>query len=53
MWGMITAQNPENINYVFIAVYNLIMVTESAVIWTKKYKKQKAQTAVQPMEARV
>ena len=50
MWGMITAQSPENINYVFISLYNLIMVTEAAVVWTKKYKEQKALTDAQAVE---
>ena len=50
MWGMITAQSPENINYVFISLYNLIMVTEAAVVWTKKYKEQKARTDAQAVE---
>ena len=53
MWGMITAQNPENINYVFISLYNLIMVVESAIVWTKKYKEQKAQAAVKTTEVQV
>ena len=50
MWGMITAQSPENINYVFISLYNLIMVTEAAVVWTKKYKEQKAKSEAQTVE---
>ena len=40
LWIVITTQNPANINYVFISCYNLIMVVESAVTWTKKYREQ-------------
>ena len=53
MWGMITVQSPENINYVFIGLYNLIMVIESAVIWTKKYKSQKDDTDAQKAEVKI
>lgn len=42
MWVLLTVKTPDNINYACIALYNVIMVVESAIVWTKQYKKQQA-----------
>ena len=41
LWILISIESPNNINFVFISIYNFIMVSESVVVWTKKYISQK------------
>ena len=40
MWIAITIEEPQNINFVFIYVYNLFRVIEAAVTWTKMSKQR-------------
>jgi nicotinamide riboside transporter PnuC len=49
LWTLISIESPNNINFLFISIYNFIMVSESAVVWTKKYISQK-KTAKMPIE---
>lgn len=37
IWVAICIENPANLNYVIINLYNLYRAGEAAVIWTKKY----------------
>ena len=39
MWVAITVEEPQNINFAFIAAYNLFRVSEAAVSWTQMYVK--------------
>jgi nicotinamide riboside transporter PnuC len=39
MWIAITIEEPQNINYVLISLYNLFRVTEAAISWTLIYKR--------------
>ena len=41
MWIMITVQNPTNINYVIIQIYNVYCVGQAAVNWTLIYVRDK------------
>ena len=46
MWIILTVQNPSNVNYVIIGIYNLYCVTQSAINWTLIYIKNKKASAV-------
>ena len=41
MWTLICAGNVANLNYLIMAVYSLFRVSQSAITWTKQYKKNK------------
>ena len=41
MWGMIVAENPSEMNYLIISVYNVARTAEAAVRWTVQYLHQK------------
>lgn len=43
MWIAITIEEPENINFVLISVYNLFRVCEAAVTWTRLSPKKAEQ----------
>lgn len=45
MWILICAGNIANLNYVIMAVYSLFRVSQSAISWTKQYKKSKREEA--------
>lgn len=46
MWITLTVQDPSNINYVIIGIYNLYCVAQAAINWTLIYiKDKKAKTA--------
>lgn len=44
MWVAITVEEPQNINFAFIAAYNLFRVAEAAVSWTQMYVKSSKPT---------
>ena len=49
VWVLLAIRNPSNFNYVVISAYNLLRVTEAAVIWTRTYfniKKAMEETTV-------
>lgn len=48
MWILITIEEPQNINFVIISVYNLFRVTESAVSWTRISRKLVTSSAAYP-----
>lgn len=35
MWIAVCIENPENVNFVIISIYNLYKVTQMAINWTK------------------
>ena len=41
MWALICVGNIADLNYLIMAAYSLFRVTQSAVTWTKQYKKNK------------
>lgn len=47
MWVLICVGNIANLNYVIMAAYSLFRVSQSAISWTKQYKKSKREEAAE------